>query len=73
MKEKVFKVELNKGNIIMMILSMIIPIGILCKGKLLPKDEKTLIFFIITVSLYIFSILVISKIYIVIKQLDDIL
>lgn len=73
MRDKIFKVELNKGNVTMMILSIIIPLVILLVGRLFPQNPTTWIFFIITVALYIFSILVISRIYIVRKQLDDII
>ncbi|WP_455539698.1 hypothetical protein [Terrisporobacter sp.] len=72
MRNKRSKLEFTKGNVIMIVLSIIIPLVILGIGKLFPQNPTTWLFFIITVALYAVSILIITKIYIVRKELKDI-
>lgn len=73
MKKKKFNLETTKESKFMILLSVIIPGIILLVTGLLPKDNTTKIFFVITSLLYIFSILMISKIYVVKKQISDII
>lgn len=73
MKKKKFNLETTKESKFMILLSVIIPGIILLATGLLPKDNTTKIFFGITSLLYIFSILMISKIYVVKKQISDII
>ena len=73
MKDKIFKLELTKSNITMMILSIIIPIVILWPGGLLPQNGKTWLFFSITSILYLSSIMIITRIYVVREELVNII